>query len=449
MEEKKYGLFTSVTMITGVVIGSGIFFKSDDILGYTNGNVLLGVLVFVIAAMAIIFGCLTISVLALKTDKAGGIVSYASEFINGRIASAFGWFQLLLYFPTLVAVVSWIVGMYTVMLMGWKASNGLYSIIGAIVIVVLLVFQVISTKIGAGIQNASMMIKIIPLLLIAVIGLICGNPREGLLRDKETFSSVAKSTGWLTAFAPIAFSFDGWIVATSICHEIKNSKRNLPIALILAPILILVSYILYFVGITTLVGADQVLAQGNDSAYTAATMILGPFGAKLLLVFILISVLGTVNGLIIGYAQMPYSLAIRGMLPLNRTFLKQPKNKNGVATSGVCLVLFISLFWLVMHYFTQKVNMPGDVSEIAICFSYLNYTVLYYTVFRLTLRGKAKGKFLGIVSPTFATLGSIIILAGSVAHPLFLVYMLICLVIMISGYLYFVLTNKGQIDKMC
>lgn len=80
MKNQKYGFFTAVTMITGIVIGSGIFFKSDNILEYTNGNVTLGILVFVIAAFAIIFGSLTISQLARRTDKPGGLITYVEEF---------------------------------------------------------------------------------------------------------------------------------------------------------------------------------------------------------------------------------------------------------------------------------------------------------------------------------------------------------------------------------
>ena len=97
-----YGLFTAITMIAGTVIGSGIFFKSDDVLRYTNGNMVLGLLVFCIAAIAIIFGCLAISQLATRTDKPGGIIAYAEEFINPKVASAFGWFQTFLYFLCLL-----------------------------------------------------------------------------------------------------------------------------------------------------------------------------------------------------------------------------------------------------------------------------------------------------------------------------------------------------------
>ena len=66
-EKEEYGLFTAIAMIVGIVIGSGIFFKSDNILVYTNGSIIKGVAVFVIAAIGIIFGSLAIAVLATKT----------------------------------------------------------------------------------------------------------------------------------------------------------------------------------------------------------------------------------------------------------------------------------------------------------------------------------------------------------------------------------------------
>ena len=109
---KKYGLFTAITMIIGIVIGSGIFFKADDVLKYTNGNVLLGIFIFCIAAIAIIFGSISISQLATRTDKPGGIISYAEEFVNKETASAFAWFLVFLYLPSIIAVVSWVAGIY-------------------------------------------------------------------------------------------------------------------------------------------------------------------------------------------------------------------------------------------------------------------------------------------------------------------------------------------------
>ena len=73
MQQSRYNLFTAIALIVGVVIGSGIFFRSDNILVATGGNVFLGILVFVIAAISIVFGCLTIAELAARTDRPGGV----------------------------------------------------------------------------------------------------------------------------------------------------------------------------------------------------------------------------------------------------------------------------------------------------------------------------------------------------------------------------------------
>ena len=58
---RKFGLLMSIAMIIGIVIGSGIFFKADDILIQTNGNIMMGCLVLLLGALGIIFGGITIS----------------------------------------------------------------------------------------------------------------------------------------------------------------------------------------------------------------------------------------------------------------------------------------------------------------------------------------------------------------------------------------------------
>ncbi|MFU7518165.1 amino acid permease, partial [Clostridium sp. HCS.1] len=84
-----------------------------------------------------------------------------------------------------------------------------------------------------------------------------------------------ESASWITAIAPIAFSFDGWIISTSIGHEIKDSKKNLPKALVMAPLFILLLYVLYFLGISIYLGPEKVMALGDAHVDLAANMIFG------------------------------------------------------------------------------------------------------------------------------------------------------------------------------
>lgn len=438
MNKRTYGLFTSITMITGIVIGSGIFFKSDDVLGYTNGNVALGVIVFIVAAIAIIFGCLAISQLATRTDKPGGFIAYTEEFVGIRTSCAFGWFQVFLYYPTIVAVVSWVLGIYISQLFGLEVTLDRCTIIGVIMLTLLFVLNTISAKIGGYLQNLSMIIKMIPLIIIAVAGLVFGNPTTFITNDINNFGASALSSfGWVAAFAPIAYSFDGWIVSTSICHEIKNSKRNLPLALTIAPIIILIIYISYFVGMSYFIGPKVIMENGDKSIYMASNLLFGKIGAKIILTFVVISVIGTVNGLSLGYIRIPYSMALRNMIPVSRTLSKEEKKLNGMPLNSAVFSYLLSVGWMVVHYITQKVGMRGDVSEITIGVSYVNYLALYLAVIRLARRGEIQSFWKGYIIPVFACLGSLVILSGSISHPLFPYYFAICIAVMLAGGLYY------------
>lgn len=436
MQEKKYGLITSITMITGIVIGSGIFFKSDDVLRYTNGNMVLGVVVFIVAAFAIIFGSLTISMLAAKTDSPGGIIGYVEQFISQKAASAFGWFQMILYFAPIIAVVAWVTGLYLCQLFQIEATPLVSNLVGGITLLLIFAINALSAALGGIIQNAAMLIKLIPLAIIAFAGLFFGDSTQIIANDAQSLSQTIQSSSWIAAFAPIAFSFDGWSVATTICHEIKNSKRNLPIAMIVAPIAVLSCYLLYFIGITSLVGVNTVMEQGNESVYTAANEVFGAIGAKLILVFVVISIIGTLNGLILAFIQLPYSLAIRNMIPGSKQLTKMSKRFGQMPVYSALFALALSLIWLGINYLTQKASMIGDVSEVPIGLSYVMFIMLYLTVIRLGKKGEIKGKFMAYVVPSLAIVGSIIIVAGTVTHPSFWFFVVISIAICGIGYYY-------------
>jgi APA family basic amino acid/polyamine antiporter len=169
----------------------------------------------------------------------------------------------------------------------------------------------------------------------------------------------------------------------------------------------------------------------------------GNVGAKIILVFVVVSVLGTVNGITLGFIRMPYSLALRNMIPGSNWIKKEDEKLNGMPFNSAILAYVLSLIWMVIHYITQKVGMRGDVSEIAIGVSYLNYIVLYFTVMKLAKKGIIKGNIKGYVIPILATIGSLVIISGSVSHPLFIYYFAVCFSIMLAGLIYYKKNKKN------
>lgn len=441
--QKKYGLLTSIAMIVGIVIGSGIFFKSDDILVFTNNNVLLGIVIFCIAAVSIIFGSLSVAQLASKTDEHGGIITYAEKFIHPCLGCVMGWFQTFLYYPTIIVVVSWVCGIYTCQLFNVPATLEIEVAIGLSLVTILYAVNILAAKFGGHLQSVAMIIKLVPLFLFAVLGIAFGNPAETVFADS---GAIFSNVGWIAAVVPIAFSFDGWIVATSVGHEIKNSKRNLPLALIISPLIILAIYIAYFVGVTSLLDPETVSSLGNGHVDAMASQIFGHNGSKIVLTFVVISVLGTVNGLSIGNMRMPYALSMRGTFPKSK-LVKKINTKINMPINSAVVSFIIILFWYCVHYIVLKLDlMPnGDISEISIVLNYVFFIFLYAAVIKLCINGEIENKFVGIVSPIIATLGSVAIFIGGLYNPLFLYYSLTCLVVVAVSILFYIKRRNTNI----
>lgn len=435
-KHEKYSLLTAITMIVGTCIGSGIFFKSDNILIATNGSIMLGVILFVLAAIAIIFGSLSVGELAAKTNEPGGLVTYAQEFVNAKTACGFGWFLTFIYYPTIAVVVSWVIGVYVDILFHLQASLELQMIIGFIFLSICFVYNILLPKLGAIFQDVSTFIKMLPLLLLGILGILFGDSLAGL---GDIGPTTLLSSSWIMALGPIAYSYDGWIVATSIAHEVKDAKKAMPKALTIAPLIVLAIYTLYFVGITSYLGVDQVMALGDAHVSVAASALLGNTFAKMIVVFVIISVMGTVNGLVTGYMRMPYSLALRKGMFLWEAQLKKVDEKLDIPVYSAIFAFVVCTIWMVIHYLCTRFNIlpNSDVSEIAISMAYMLYIVLYYQVYQLYRRKEIKSFFKGVICPLLATLGSFIILSGGMQSQYFIYYLFICGLVYLISQVYY------------
>ena len=84
--QKRYGLPTAIAMVVGIVIGSGIFFKTEGVLAKTGGNVLTGVLSLMIMGLIMLFCAYAFSLLAQKHEKVNGVVDYAEAVCGKKYA---------------------------------------------------------------------------------------------------------------------------------------------------------------------------------------------------------------------------------------------------------------------------------------------------------------------------------------------------------------------------
>ncbi|WP_077276510.1 APC family permease [Vagococcus penaei] len=312
------------------------------------------------------------------------MVAYFEEFYSKKLASAFGWYQTFLYYPTVTVVVAWASGIYTILLLNLPDSLDLQMGIGLGYLLFFYALNILSKHLGGRFQVISSVAKLIPLIGIGLIALFWKQSTPAIPTDIPLQPVQDVGWGWLAALAPMAFSYDGWPIALSISHEVKNSKKIMPLALTIGPLIVLGVYLTYFLGMTHILGSEYIMSVGNGAVTTIGDLLIGPSGKTILLLFVLISILGVVNGVILGHLRMPYALVAKQMFP-------QPKNKTTQKSQefySAMISLGTALTWYLIHYITQKFGLlkTGDVSEIAIVFGYFYYMMLYVKVLHMYLK---------------------------------------------------------------
>ena len=435
-QKVKFGLPTAVTMIVGIVIGSGIFFKADSLYVITNGNILLGCIYWLLGAFGIIFGGLTIAEWAKRLDTVGGLISY-SEMAFGKVFGFLaGWFQTIIYLPALCAIIAFVCGIYISQLFGFggMAWIWLFTFLSLLFIFLLNIF---ATKLAATFQTTTVIIKLIPLIIFAIVGIVFGNPSTVLIDGVSLPLLFATSSG----IVAVAFSYDGWLVAPSICHEIKDAKRNLSLALTLAPIFIMVIYIAYYVGVSVVVGPEfiQTVVDGTSTiptVYKAAQILFGDGGAKLILVAVVLSILGVLNGLVLGLTRMPYALALRKEIPFSDKIAIVNK-KYDMPLYSCLITIFITLLWLGIHYLSTVIPALGtlDISSLPIIMTYFFYILLYIGIIKLYLAKQIKSFFSGMIFPILAIIGALVVIYGGFTMENFEIYLLVSFISVAAGLL--------------
>lgn len=438
--EKRYGLLTAICMVVGIVIGSGVFFKAEVVLTRTQGNMPLGILAWLIVGAIMIVCSYVFATMANRYEEATGLVDYADAILGKRYAYNIGWFMTTIYTPALVAVLAWVCARYTCSLLGWDITGGACMTIAALYLCVDYALNALSPKLSGKFQVSTTVIKMIPILAMAIIGTIVGLLNGNLANDFQNVSSIASSNGSLMgAVVSVAFACEGWILATSINGELKNAKRNLPIALMLGAGIVVSTYILYYIGISGVMSSSGLLGSGENGVRVAFSTLFGPAAGTIVFVLIVISCLGTLNGLMLACCRGMYSLASRDEGPLPELF-KQVDNYTNMPTNSSVIGLALTAFWLLYFYGANLGggwfgNFSFDSSELPIITAYGMYIPMFI---RFMMMSKDLNTFKRFVMPALGLAGCfVMIFAAFQAYGFNTVihYLIVYVIIMIVGNL--------------
>ncbi|MFV0497526.1 MAG: APC family permease [Candidatus Fimivivens sp.] len=441
----KYGLATAIAMVVGIVIGSGVFFKAEKILLATGGNLPLGILAWIIGGAIMVVCAYAFSIMATKYSFVSGVVDYAEVSCGKKYGYMLGWFLATIYYPALTGVLAWVSARYLCVIIGFDIVGPQCMIISMFFLVAAFTMNALSPLLAGKFQVSTTIIKLIPLALMAVVGTIVGLNNGMTIQNFTTVvTPVSTGNALFTAVVATSFAYEGWIIATTINAELKDSKKNLPLALVFGTLIVATVYICYYIGLAGGVSNEIMMAGGETGAKLAFQAVFSNVGAGALFIIIVISCLGTLNGLMMGCTRGFYALAARGEGPAPKMF-KHIDPTSNMPTNSSIMGLFFAAFWL-MYFYGANLTVPWfgpfcfDTSELPIVTLYAAYIPIFWHITKD--RALSFGK--RFIAPVLAICGCIfMVVAACFAHGWAVAYYIVVFVIIsLIGAIYMTSSSK-------
>jgi APA family basic amino acid/polyamine antiporter len=367
------GLWDSTMVVAGSMIGSGVFIVSADISRQVGATGWL-LLAWVVTGALTISAALSYGELAAMMPQAGGQYVYLREAYSPLWGFLYGWTLFLViqtgtiaavavafsrYLGVLVPSVSpnsWIVPPINIST-HYAVSLSFQQFVALLVIALLTFVNTRGLQIGKIIQNIFTSAKTLTLLALIVIGFFIGSNAEvikanfaqlwtprGVSPVEPYFSwipTVLATGGVLGMFIAFCvaqvgslFSSDAWNNVTFIAGEVKNPRRNLPLALALGTGLVTALYLLANLAYLFMLPLEQIQHAPDDRVATAAiATVFHGAGPVLMAIAIMVSTFGCDNGLILSGARVYYAMAKDGL------FFKSTGRLNAHSVPAVGLVL--------------------------------------------------------------------------------------------------------------
>ncbi len=320
--KRSIGLFGGVSVLTGIMVGSGIFFIGSYVLMRTNYSSGISLWVWLIGGLiTLIFG-LIYAELGAMMPEAGGYYVYLREAFGKPVAFLSGFMNFVLASSGSIAAsaiaFSLILSNVLAMLFGITMSALVMTLISVFMIVGLSIVNFFGIKLGALVQKIFLVIKIIPIFLIIILGIFLGTNTVSFAVDFNQMPFFDVLT--LLGYAVIAtfWAYEGWTNLNNVAGEVKKPGRNIPWSLIISIGSVTLLYVFYqFSTFRVLSIAELQALIESENIYTginAGFILLGNVGMYIVMITMLLSVLGALNGSIIVFPRVYYAMSKDGLL---------------------------------------------------------------------------------------------------------------------------------------
>jgi amino acid transporter len=303
------GFAGGIALIIGITIGGGIFRKPPTIAGLIpNPLVIMGL--WTAFGLISICGALAVAELSSLLPMPGGVYVFLREAYGDAAAFVFGWLYVLVTTPTAVAALSVVFSEFLVNLLGRSGDGSIVQAIAIAAIVTLTCANVLGARVGAAVSEVTTVVKVAALAAIILGAFLLGN---GSLSN-ITEGGVVHSSGLARAVASVIWTYDGWIAVSMIAGEVVAPERLMKRIIIVGMLVIVTLYIGANLAYLYMMPVSVMAQQKEAIARTVMTAIAGPAGGVFILLAIMTSVFGALNGNLLAKPRVAYAMARDGLI---------------------------------------------------------------------------------------------------------------------------------------
>jgi APA family basic amino acid/polyamine antiporter len=293
-------VFDAVMIITGIVIGGGIF-AFPPLVAAMTGSVEWMFGAWILGGLLALIGALCYAELATTFPNAGGDYYFLTRAYGRDVSFFFAWARVTVISTGAIALLAFVFGDY----MSRVLSLGEHSsvIYAALIVIALTAVNIAGLRMSAKLQNVMSVLLVLGLLLVVIAGFVA--PAAASAPPAESTSGVPALFG--TALLFVLFTYGGWNDAAYISAEVKGGNRAIVTVLVTSLLVITAVYLLFIAALVAGLGFEGLKASKQVAA-DIAQKAFGSFGEKSIGAIVALAALTSINATMLVTARTNYSL---------------------------------------------------------------------------------------------------------------------------------------------
>lgn len=302
------GPVSAVSIVVGSIIGVGIFLTPGGVVQAT-GSGSLAMVAWALGGVIAMLGALCFAELGTMYTRSGGQYAILRDSYGPLGGFLFVFCNATAIQCGVVAIIAVICAKHLgVAMTGLEPDGGSVLIIGTVVVSGLALSNMVGVKYGATVQNVTVFAKVATLIAVGALALFAAPAAPAPLESPPTGNTM----GMLFAgFVGVYFAFGGWQHALWIGGEIKDPRKNVPLAMIGGVGLVIVVYMFANWAYLHLLGDSGVASSGTIAA-DAVSQVLPSSWVRITALAVALSAMGVLNAQLLSGPRLLFGMARDG-----------------------------------------------------------------------------------------------------------------------------------------